>query len=1410
MKTSLLALPWCLGLNLLAFGGHAQPTVLSVSPVANTLSASRQSTVSATLSEVLDPASTGALLVHSNRRGGLRSGSSGTTTVSGNTVAFAPTYAWQPGETVRATLTTGLRNPAGQALGTPRVFEFTTATGGTGRSNFLPAAAAPDVAVASSARDVMLGDIDGDGDLDLVAPSPNFTGPGTVSVRLNNGSGVFAPPATNAEVAVGHYCLRAALADVDGDGDLDLLTANANYNGPGSVSVRLNDGHGSFSAPAANAEVAVGTHPVHLALGDVDGDGDLDLVTANETGSVSIRLNNGSGRFTPPALNPDPQLGNTLKFVALGDLDGDGDLDIVAANYGALPSLVNVLLNTGQQTANFQLPATNGAIRVGLNPVSLALGDVDADGDLDLVVGTNDGGPGQLNVRLNNGNASFSNGPNAYVGNAYSLLLGDVDADGDLDVVASAGSLNSVNVRVNMGNGTFEAPPTTPNVAIGEFVTGAALGDVDGDGDLDIVSTNSGGMVSVRFNQPTDALPAPTITAFSPTSGLVGTEVTVSGTTFTSATTVLFNGVAATRVTVVSATRLTATVPAGASTGPITVRTPNGEAVSSTSFFVLPPPTLPTLVVAGLNPARNQPNAPRAGGVAVTFSSPMQDVAATRQALRVSSAQRGGWLTGAASVSGSTLRLQPKYTFMPGEKLFATVLRGPRSVTDTLFRRPYVYQFHAATSGAGRSYLRPGSEVAVGYYPSSVALADVDGDGDLDMITTNQYAATVSVRLNGGDASGSNTGRFSGGQTIETTKGPRQVHPADVDGDGDLDLVLACEGYTGGQVSVRLNGGDASGSNTGRFSGGNDIRDLSSPYNLALGDIDGDGDLDMVTADRSLGYIHVTGNGGAGLFGVNYRIPAGRDPSGVALGDVDGDGDLDLVFASGGDGTVRICLNEGNERGGYGGRFNPQPAQELLNGNTPANLLLADIDGDGHLDLLVGNEQDGVSKVLVYRNTGATSGSGAPLFGPATGVAVAGTPRRIALADLDADGDLDLAITYGSISTSVSVRLNGGDNSGSNTGVFSGEGNYEVGISPQGLALGDVDGDGDVDVLTVGQSNSAVSVRLNTDGGGVLSSPATTVCAGSNQGTLTLNYAVGTVLGYQANTGSGYTNLPGTELAFTFTNLSATTTFRAVLRNPANEIVYSEPVTITVLPLPVVALAAAGPTTVCADTSVRLTTTTDAPGYTYQFLRDGQPIASATATIYAATASGSYTVRVTSSAGCSTVSGAVVVRVNPVPVRPTVSVSYAPGPVLTSSAPTGNQWYLNGTALPGATATTLATDPHAAQGSYTVITTSDQGCASQPSLPLVITTTRSSSVPTALQVYPNPTPDGRLTVLLPNKRGQTTLLNLYNLTGQLLLSRTVLPTDNQVLLDIGTLPAGAYLLRSVTPQGSESRLLIRN
>jgi hypothetical protein len=470
-------------------------------------------------------------------------------------------------------------------------------------------------------------------------------------------------------------------------------------------------------------------------------------------------------------------------------------------------------------------------------------------------------------------------------------------------------------------------------------------------------------------------------------------------------------------------------------------------------------------VITGVLPLANARAVAGTSPVSITFSQPL--TAASVAALRVFSAQRGGLRSRAATpavVSGNTLSFAPTaYAFRPGEAVQYTVGLEAASAGGPL-AQPRVGGFTTAVGGTGRGTFVPGGSVVVGNYPDHVAVGDVDGDGDLDLLSTNYnsgMASSVSVRFNNGN------GTFGGGLEVPTGTDSRNVTLADIDSDGDLDLLIA--NRLSSSVSVRFNDG------TGTFPGSQEVPINYNPENVIAADLDGDGDLDLLTANYASASVSLLRNDGTGQFGPEQRVSVGNQnmPYNVIVGDLDADGDLDLtatIFAGPDANTVIVRLNNG--LGFFGG------GQAVPVGQGPESQDLGDVDGDGDLDLVVGNTNTGNASTVSVR---LNDGSGT--FAGTQNVPVGNFAAGVTLGDIDADGDPDLIVTNG-FSNSVSVCFNEG------SGIFGGIQTLLMATSPSAPTLADVDADGDLDLLvTALGAPGSVSVLLN-GGTGLATTPA--------------------------------------------------------------------------------------------------------------------------------------------------------------------------------------------------------------------------------------------------------------------------------------------------------------------------------
>lgn len=323
------------------------------------------------------------------------------------------------------------------------------------------------------------GDYDNDGDLDiLLTGNTNFTG-SFAKIYRNNGSGSFTVDATASSALAGVYNSSVSWGDYDNDGDLDILLIG--NSGAGLISRVYKNNGSSFSDLAAGLP---GVDFGSAAWGDYDNDGDLDILLTGDLGSVNriarVYKNNGNDTFTD--INATALLGVTYSSVAWGDYDNDGDLDILLT--GKQNSGVDVAKIYRNDVGSF---LDSGVSLQAVSQSSVAWGDYDNDGDLDiLLAGAKADGQGTSIIYQNNGNGSFADISAALPAFKYgSVAWGDYDNDGKLDILSTGGS-QIAKVYRNNGSGSF----VDSGASLTGVYTGSAVwGDYDNDGDLDILLT---------------------------------------------------------------------------------------------------------------------------------------------------------------------------------------------------------------------------------------------------------------------------------------------------------------------------------------------------------------------------------------------------------------------------------------------------------------------------------------------------------------------------------------------------------------------------------------------------------------------------------------------------------------------------------------------------------------------------------------------------------------------------------------------------------------------------------------------------------------------------------------------------------------------------------------------------------
>lgn len=910
-----------------------------------------------------------------------------------------------------------------------------TASTGQINSNSLSYTKAFNTGVAP--KELAIGDMDNDGRTDIAVLNNN-------SISLFKNTSTSAISFSQSTLSTIQNPTSLAMGDADADGRLDLAVCSNSSpylvvyrNITASQSSGILDGN-SFIGKTITCNVPL----ENIVLGDLNDDGKADLVGGISYGNSNIALFKNNSQPGIISFDQIQSLSSgqysTGNRSLLGDLDGDGKLDIVVAE--SSDTYIYIFRNISTTSLiNF-----SGFINLnsGIYLSKHALADVSGDGKADIL-GTSIYS-GELKFFQNSstsGSVSFASSFGIDGGSGDNLVIADLDGDGKSDLVLS----NSENGQTYL---IRNHPITTPGTQASNVTFSSTLARstklswTNGDGDSRAVFVSAG----------TTGTPAP-VDGVVYTAGKFGAGSQIGNSGWFCVYSGYENSAVVTGLSVGTNYRMMVVENSGtssplylktaASGNPANIITSLDAPPVITSFSPASGPAGTTVTITGTNfntTATN--NSVYFGNVAA------QVVAATTTSLTVTAP--AGATYQPISVINTTTHLSGQAstgfisTFSPRKDRFS----GDDFSTSYDFTIPgtaqkssyndidgdgkadlivctstnlYIYK-NTATSGRidANSFAAVPIAVAMANNKSFFVLSDLDGDGKLDIAMSNYQTASISVLKN---SSGNGQISFESALIVPLNSGVQasSIAAGDLDGDGKQDLVIGNDNQNDDAIAVLMNTMGAGLFTSNSFAPSFLLRTeyITRPDRVKIADLNNDGKPDIIASSNSLynrAIIVFSNKANSGLLNSDSFLAgnSGIDEviSDLALVDADNDGKLDLLTSLSSYNRIQIYKNNTLT----GADFNSASFGSPLVINAPgiagqSNITPADLDGDGKIDFLYTNQ---TSNIYTYRNTSSTTIS----FVNDGAIPVANIPQGLEIADVDADGKADISYYLGSAAVS--------------------------------------------------------------------------------------------------------------------------------------------------------------------------------------------------------------------------------------------------------------------------------------------------------------------------------------------------------------------------------------------------------
>jgi len=681
----------------------------------------------------------------------------------------------------------------------------------------------------------------------------------------------------------------------------------------------------------------------------------------------------------------------------------------------------------------------------GTSPIVVATADINGDGKPDII--TANQGANTVSVLLNTTTTgettpTFSANTELVAGNnTYSVAVADINGDGKPDIAVVNANDNTLGIFIN----TTATSASTASFSVqtvftvGASPTSVAIADVNSDGKPDIVVTNGNdNTVSVLLNNTstgTSTLNFSAQTVFAV--GINPTYVVLADLNNDGKPDIITSNQGSNTVSVLINT--TSTGASGAS-----FLTKSDIAAGSRPY---------TVTTADVNDD-GKPDI-----ISANLGSNTVSV-----------------LLNTTSTGASAPTFADSYNLPTGSGPYSVVTSDidgngkPDIVVTNLFDNTVSVLLNSTSKGAvSLSFAAQSVFATAGNSPYSVATADINSDGQQDIIIVNIAKNTVSVLLN---ETGS-APTFSSYIDFKAGNSPYAVSNVDLNNDGKLDLVVT--NLFDNTVSVILNTTSDKGS-TVTYASQTVFPTGTGPYSFAIKDLNNDGKPDIIAAnanDNTVSVLLNTTSTGASTptFTSQAVFPTGDGPYSVSITDVNVDGKPDIVVSNFFDNTVSVLLNT-TSAGATIPTFAYQTVFPADNG--PYSVTTADVNGDGKPDVITANFANTVSVLLNKTLTGAAT----PTYTSKTDFTVGAKPYSIAAADINGDGKPDI-ITANLNGNSISVLLNT-TSTGELTPAFSSKVDVTTGVNPVYVSAADINGDSKPDIVTANFGSNSVSVLMNT------------------------------------------------------------------------------------------------------------------------------------------------------------------------------------------------------------------------------------------------------------------------------------------------------------------------------------------